>query len=301
MEEAIVYAYGFAAPSNGVLSYCKKSDVIFCDEKVNFALEQGILAAKSIIIYFRHNDVLDLQRKLENACKKECPMSSLRKFLIIEGLYTTTGTICPLKELMEIVQQYKLRIFIDESISLAVLGEKGHGVTEHFSIDTKNVDMIIGSLEGSLGSVGSFCASSRPVIEHQRLSSAGYVFSASLPTFQAQAAITALDIIETSSDQLGNLQFLSNKMHKFLVNSGYFDVISNPLSPHLVFNFKNKKKRCQYKRKIREFCQNKGVYLAANENGLVINLNVALFYQENKFANICKVLELAAESLINLD
>lgn len=58
-----------------------------------------------------------------------------RKFLIVEGIYGTTGTICNLPELMKLRKQYKLRIFIDESLSFGTLGKTGRGVTEHFDID----------------------------------------------------------------------------------------------------------------------------------------------------------------------
>lgn len=58
-----------------------------------------------------------------------------RKFLVVEGIYQTTGTICPLPELMKLRKEYKLRIFIDESLSFGVLGRTGRGVTEYFDVD----------------------------------------------------------------------------------------------------------------------------------------------------------------------
>lgn len=61
----------------------------------------------------------------------------LRKFLVVEGLYQKTGQICPLPELMELREKYKLRIFIDETLSFGVLGKHGRGITEHFNIDVQ--------------------------------------------------------------------------------------------------------------------------------------------------------------------
>jgi len=46
-----------------------------------------------------------------------------------------TGEICPLPQLVALRQKYKLRLFIDESISFGTLGQGGHGVTEHFNVD----------------------------------------------------------------------------------------------------------------------------------------------------------------------
>lgn len=45
-----------------------------------------------------------------------------------------TGEICPLPELVELRKKYKLRLFLDETISFGTLGENGRGLTEHFNV-----------------------------------------------------------------------------------------------------------------------------------------------------------------------
>lgn len=58
-----------------------------------------------------------------------------RRFLVAEGIYMNTGEICPLPELVELRKKYKLRLFLDETISFGTLGENGRGLTEHFNVD----------------------------------------------------------------------------------------------------------------------------------------------------------------------
>lgn len=58
-----------------------------------------------------------------------------RRFLIVEGIYINTGEICNLPELVALRAKYKLRLFLDESISFGTLGETGRGITEHFNVD----------------------------------------------------------------------------------------------------------------------------------------------------------------------
>lgn len=57
-----------------------------------------------------------------------------RKFIIVEGIYFNTGQLCDLPKLIEFKYKYKVRLFIDESLSFGVLGEHGKGVAEHFNI-----------------------------------------------------------------------------------------------------------------------------------------------------------------------
>ncbi|MBA0870184.1 hypothetical protein Goshw_008882 [Gossypium schwendimanii] len=58
----------------------------------------------------------------------------------------------------------------------------------------------------ALATEGGFCTGSARVIDHQRLSSSGYVFSASLPPYLASAAITAIDILEQNPDLTSKLK-----------------------------------------------------------------------------------------------
>lgn len=147
-EEAVVYSYGFSTISSAIAAYCKRRDLIFVDEKVNFAIQKGLDASKANIIYFKHNDANDLhsllmkQAKIDEQNPKKA--AKIKRFLIIEGIYMNTGNICPLPELVALCRQYKLRIFIDESISFGTLGEHGKGITEHFGVPKQEIDMIMG-------------------------------------------------------------------------------------------------------------------------------------------------------------
>lgn len=146
-EEAIVYSYGFSTIATAIPGYCKKNDLVFVDEKINFAIQKGLDASRSIVKYFKHNDVEslhDLLLEQEKKDKKNPKAAKIKRFLIVEGIYLYTGQICPLPELVALCKNYKLRIFIDESISIGTLGANGKGITEHFGIPRDEIDLIMG-------------------------------------------------------------------------------------------------------------------------------------------------------------
>eukprot|EP00124_Ichthyophonus_hoferi_P000834 Ihof_evm4s35 gene=Ihof_evmTU4s35 len=209
-EEAILYSYGFATVTSAIPAYSKRNDVIFCDMGVSFAVQKGLQASRSSLRWFKHNDMEDLERvlKVQEEEDKRIPAKAIkiRRFLVIEGLYTNYGDICPLPKIVELKYRYKFRIFMDESISFGVLGRTGKGVTEHFGVDIHDIDMVCASLENALGTVGGFCAGSTFLIDHQRLSGAGYCFSASLPPFLADVAICGLKRMITQTDMTSTLQ-----------------------------------------------------------------------------------------------
>ncbi|XP_032232057.1 serine palmitoyltransferase 1 isoform X2 [Nematostella vectensis] len=219
-EEAILYSYGFSTVASAIPAYSKRGDVLFCDKGVCFAIQQGVTASRSRVMWFEHNDMDDLERLLKEQQEKDRKNpkkgSVTRRFLIVEGLYINHGTIAPLPKLLELKKKYKVRILVDESCSFGVLGKTGRGVTEYYDIPVDDVDLISVSMENSLATIGGFCCGTSFVVDHQRLSGAGYCFSASLPPMLATAAIEALDIMEEKDGMFNDLQMKARLFHQEL-------------------------------------------------------------------------------------
>ncbi|XP_041449079.1 serine palmitoyltransferase 1 [Drosophila obscura] len=235
LEEAIVYSYGFSTVASAIPAYAKRGDIIFVDDAVNFSIQKGLDASRSTIVFFKHNDVKDLERLLVEQEKRDQknPKKALktRRFLVAEGIYMNTGEICPLPQLVALRKQYKLRIFIDESISFGTLGKGGRGVTEHFNIDRNEIDLISAGMEGSMATIGGFCVGSHFIAEHQRLSGLGYIFSASLPPMLTQAAISALDRFEREPQIFEQLQTKARLLHQIFSHFSKLRLCGDELSP----------------------------------------------------------------------
>ncbi|GLH08291.1 Serine palmitoyltransferase 1 [Gryllus bimaculatus] len=242
MEEAVVYSYGFSTIASAIPAYAKRSDVIFVDEKVNFAIQKGLDASRSRLKFFKHNDTNDLESLLLEQAEldKKNPKKAnvTRRFLIVEGIYMNTGEICPLPALIELRKKYKLRIFVDESVSFGTLGVTGRGVTEYFDVPKQDVDMIMCSMEWALGTIGGFCVGSSFIVEHQRLSGLGYCFSASLPPLLTVAASKALDIMTKDITIFSDLKDCCELMHSALETINGLKTKSHKHSPvkHLVLS-----------------------------------------------------------------
>lgn len=177
----------------------------------------------------------DLEEKLKEQQKLEVKnpkkAAKTRKFLVVEGIYMNTGEMCPLRELVQLRSQYKLRLFLDESVSFGTIGKQGRGLTEFLGIDKTEVDLISASLEGSVESVGGFCVGSHFIVEHQRLSGLGYCFSASQPPLLTQAAISALDIFERDARIFEELNSTAEKVDNKFRELTRFEIRGHPISP----------------------------------------------------------------------
>ncbi|ORZ23591.1 pyridoxal phosphate-dependent transferase [Absidia repens] len=213
-DEAIIYAQGFSTISSVIPAFSKRGDLLVVDEGVNFAVQKGVQISRSNIRWFKHNDMNDLERVLN-----DIQMDTLRhkkrltrRFIVTEALFSNHGDVAPLPKLVELKKKFKYRLILDESQSIGVLGRRGAGASDHFGIDAKEVDMIVGSMSTALCSSGGFCAGSVEIVDHQRLSGSAYCFSASLPAMLTVAASEAINML-TQQPQL--LQDLRDRVQVF--------------------------------------------------------------------------------------
>ncbi|KAI5460270.1 pyridoxal phosphate-dependent transferase [Mariannaea sp. PMI_226] len=202
-EGCIVYAQAFSTISSVIPSFCKRGDVIIADREVNFSIRKGLEISRSNIRWYNHGDMEDLERVMKAVSKEQAKNKKLtRRFVVTEGLFELTGDEVDLPKLVELKEKYKFRVILDETWSFGVLGRTGRGVTEAQNVDPQAVDMIIGSLAGPLCAGGGFCAGPKDVVEHQRITSSSYTFSAALPAMLAVTASETLNLLQSNPDIL---------------------------------------------------------------------------------------------------
>ncbi|XP_035846551.1 long chain base biosynthesis protein 1b-like [Helianthus annuus] len=91
----------------------------------------------------------------------------------------------------------------------------------------------------ALASEGGFCTGSHRVVDHQRLSSSGYVFSASLPPYLASAAVAAIDVIEENPQLITKLRDNSKLLSTGLLGIKGLELANDIMSPLVFLRLKN--------------------------------------------------------------
>mmetsp|Transcript_38651 Transcript_38651/g.152633 ORF Transcript_38651/g.152633 Transcript_38651/m.152633 type:complete len:485 (+) Transcript_38651:462-1916(+) len=237
-KDAIVYSFGTATMSSVIPAFCKRDDVLICDEGVSYAVQAGCHLSRSQIHWFKHNDVEDLKRILEDIRQADVAdpkrPSRQRRFIVLEALYTDYGDFSPLKEIIKLKKQYKYRLIVDESNSIGVLGASGHGVCEELDIPRDEIEVSGGDFSPALGTIGGFIVGERIVVNHQRLSGAGYCFSAAQPPYLATAAIEAMNLLDSEGEsRVAKLRQLTRKFRDLLSGGcgKYVEVLGDRDSP----------------------------------------------------------------------
>ncbi|KAJ1384815.1 Pyridoxal phosphate-dependent transferase, major domain [Sesbania bispinosa] len=229
--DSILYSYGLSTMFSAIPAFSKKGDIIVADEGVHWGIQNGLYLSRSTVVYFKHNDMDSLREILENFTTKNKRAKKLRRYIVVEAVYQNSGQIAPLDEIIKLKEKYRFRVLLDESNSFGVLGSSGRGLTEYYGVPADKLDIITAAMGHALATEGGFCTGSARVIDHQRLSSSGYVFSASLPPYLASAAITAIDVLEENPNLITKLKNNIAVLWKGLSKIPGFTIASHPESP----------------------------------------------------------------------
>lgn len=192
-EQAIIYGQDFVTAGSVIPAFLKRGDLCVVDSGVNIALQKALIVSRADIEWYDHNDVDHLEQilsQLKPVLDRQKPIR--RRFIITEGLFANSGDIANLPRIVELKNKYKYKLFLDESLSIGVLGGTGKGLPEHYGVSRDEISITIGSMANSFASSGGFCVGVNPMVHHQRISSNAYVFSASLPPYSAKVTSQAI-------------------------------------------------------------------------------------------------------------
>ncbi|KAL3155107.1 hypothetical protein ABBQ38_011167 [Trebouxia sp. C0009 RCD-2024] len=217
-EESIIYAYDLATVPSILPAFANAKDLIVCDEAACYAIQNGATLSRAQVRFFKHNDMADLERLLQEQADKDkrSKLRLNRRFIVVEGISHNLGDIAPLDQIFNLKEKFKYRLVLDESLSFGVLGATGRGAAEKFGLRPGQVEIVAASMGNSLASIGGFCAGDRDIVDHQRLSGLGYCYSASLPPYLATAAICALESMQKQPDLVQRVTKNAQTMRKLL-------------------------------------------------------------------------------------
>ncbi len=186
-EAAILFPTGYSANVGFISALMRAGDNILLDQYSHASIVDGAILAKSKTTFFRHNNPMDLERKLLKCAGK--------KLVVVEGVYSMDGDVCALPEIVEVAKRHAARILIDEAHSTFLFGPNGRGVAEHFGLDNE-VDFHLGTFSKSLGGQGGFVCGSRDLIDYVNAFGRSRFFSCNLAPMIAAGLKAGLAISE---------------------------------------------------------------------------------------------------------
>ncbi|OLY80631.1 Serine palmitoyltransferase 2 [Smittium mucronatum] len=184
VEDTVIISMGYATNSSIIPLLVEKGCLIISDDLNHSSLVSGSRLSGSSIKTFKHNDAKDLERVLRQSISQGQPRTHRpwnKILVVVEGLYSMEGEFCNLREIVALKAKYKFYIFVDEAHSIGAIGKHGRGVCEHFNIDHRKIDVLMGTFTKSFGAVGGYIAGSKTLISRLKLKSHSSVYSEVMP------------------------------------------------------------------------------------------------------------------------
>ncbi len=229
-EKAIVFSTGFQTNLGAISSLIGRNDFAIIDRDVHASIVDGIRLGFGKMKRFRHNDMLDLEEKLNSI------PSNAGKLIIVDGVFSMEGDLANLKEIVRLKKKYNARLLVDDAHGVGVLGENGRGTCEYLGVENE-VDIITGTFSKSFGSLGGFVAGDKDVVDFIQHKARSMIFSASMTPASVAATLTALDIIETEPQRRARLWSNTNKFTTHLRQLGFnTGLTETPIIPIMIGN-----------------------------------------------------------------
>ena len=194
-EDTILYAAAFDANGGVFEPLFGADDAIISDELNHASIIDGVRLCKSMRYRYKHNDMADLQKQLDDAKNA----GAKQVIIVTDGAFSMDGTIAQLDKICDLADQYEALVMTDECHSSGFIGKTGRGVPEYRGVMGR-ADIITGTLGKALGGAsGGFTSGRKEIIELLRQRSRPYLFSNTLAPSITGASIEVFNMLSETT------------------------------------------------------------------------------------------------------
>lgn len=214
-EAALLFGGAYIANTTALSTLGKLfKDVVFISDEENHAsLIEGIKGCHAEKYIFRHNDINHLEEILKN-------IALVRpKIIVFESVYSISGTISPVEEIVLLAKKYNCLTYIDEVHAVGLYGDNGGGFTSQLQIQN-GVDIINGTLAKGFGVIGGYIAASKTIVDAIRSFGSGFIFTTSLPPAVCAAATKSIELLSKHSEWRDHFHFNVQLLRRHLKLQG---------------------------------------------------------------------------------
>jgi 8-amino-7-oxononanoate synthase len=212
-EAAVLTSSGINANVALLSTLGSPGDVMLVDARAHASVHAGAAAGRATVSRFRHNDMVSLTQRLERLDERAGAV------VVVDGVYSMTGELAPLVDLVALCDRFGARLVVDEAHGLGVLGDGGRGAAENAGV-LQRVDAVTVAFSKSLASVGGAVMTSRAAADGIRASALPYVFSAANDPASVGAALAALRILRSEPQRMIRTRENGELLRRALTQAG---------------------------------------------------------------------------------
>jgi CAI-1 autoinducer synthase len=210
-EDGFLCQSGYAANMGLLQIIADESTPVYLDSLAHMSLWEGARAAKAPSHAFRHNDPAHLDRMLQ---------AHGPGVVVVDSVYSTTGALCPLRDIVEVAERHGSMLVVDESHSLGTHGRQGAGLCAQLGL-TERVHFITASLAKAFAGRAGFFTAPASMRYYVLISSFPNIFSSSLLPHEVAGLAATLEVIRAADDARRRLHAHTARLRQTLADAGF--------------------------------------------------------------------------------
>ncbi len=216
-EACLLFSTGYQTAQGIIPTLVQRGEYVVTDKDNHACIVAGYMMAKGMFadfVRYKHNDMNDLERVISRLPPEA------GKLIVTDGVFSTTGEIVDLRNLVRAAKEHNARILVDDAHAVGVIGKGGRGTASHFGLENE-IDLTMGTFSKTFASLGGFVIGSERVINYLKHFSPALIFSASPTPASVASALAALDILEKEPERIDRLLRNANKMRSGFKQLGF--------------------------------------------------------------------------------
>ncbi len=182
---ALLFGSGYHANMGLIQALGRRQDCFLYDERVHASMREGLRLALGPAFSFRHNDPMDLERKLQQKRGEEC-------YVLVESLYSMDGDEAPIGLFAGLCKSYGAWLIVDEAHSTGVYGPGGRGCTIAAGLEDR-VLARVHTFGKALGAAGAAVLGAPALVDFLINRCRSFIYTTAMPPVLAGRLLDVLD------------------------------------------------------------------------------------------------------------
>jgi CAI-1 autoinducer synthase len=211
VEDGLLCQSGYTANLGLLQVVADAQTPVYMDSLAHMSLWEGARAAQAPVHPFRHNDPAHLAKVME----RHGP-----GLVVVDSVYSTTGALCPLREIVEAAEHSGSMILVDESHSVGTHGPGGAGLCALLGL-TGRVQFITCSLAKAFAGRAGFFSMPAQLRNYLMCHSFPSIFSSCLLPHEVAGLRATLEVVKRSDSARRKLFANTRRLRGSLSDLGY--------------------------------------------------------------------------------
>lgn len=224
-EAALVLNSGYHANMGILPAVSNQHTLILADKLVHASIIDGIRLTTARCIRYRHNDLAQLERLLEQN------HSYYQQIIVVtESIFSMDGDQADLQALVGLKRKYtNVLLYVDEAHAFGVRGKRGLGCAEEAGC-IKDIDFLVGTFGKAAASAGAYIVCSRVIREYLVNRMRTLIFTTALPPINIAWTLFVVRKLAGMHERREHLAKINRMLREALQAKGY----QCPSTSHIV-------------------------------------------------------------------